>query len=444
MHQRVGGREPELAVVTTEKPQSAVTNATGLVGLAGLIVGLLVLSRFEMVLAVRALCCLAACAVPMVVWAVFVEKTYLNPSTELDLSYRRSKDEALKNTTTKLIGLWSTWAIIAVFYWIIRFYEGFGYTFYFLALLMCLPALVLLSPIYVYFVDRHSRDPYDGSWHMGKWIVGERELVDVEKLKDYGRVWFIKAFFLAFMVSIFPGLVGAVTSPSVEEILADPASFATWGIKALFLADVCFGAIGYIFTFRVLDAHIRSANPHLSAWVAALICYPPFIMMAGDGPLNYHEYTQDWTIWFSGQGLVLWLWGAALIALTGIYAWATVIFGIRFSNLTHRGIITNGPYRYSKHPAYLAKNLFWWLLVMPFLSTGGAEEAIRNSVLLLLVNVVYFIRAKTEEKHLMEDPTYRAYAEWIAEHGLIARVLKPFREFRESAKYADYLENTRR
>ena len=41
----------------------------------------------------------------------------------------------------------------------------------------------------------------------------------------------------------------------------------------------------------------------------------------------------------------------------------------RFSNLTHRGIITNGPYRYSKHPAYLAKNLSWWLVSMPFMIT---------------------------------------------------------------------------
>lgn len=37
-----------------------------------------------------------------------------------------------------------------------------------------------------------------------------------------------------------------------------------------------------------------------------------------------------------------------------IYAWATIMFGGRFSNLTHRGIITNGPYPWTKHPAYRA------------------------------------------------------------------------------------------
>jgi hypothetical protein len=41
-----------------------------------------------------------------------------------------------------------------------------------------------------------------------------------------------------------------------------------------------------------------------------------------------------------------------------------------------------------------------------------------------LVNVVYFMRAKTEEKHLMADPDYQAYSAWIAEHGLIPRALR--------------------
>ena len=68
-----------------------------------------------------------------------------------------------------------------------------------------------------------------------------------------------------------------------------------------------------------------------------------------------------------GHDLVLWVWGTVLVVLTAIYAWATVAFGLRFSNLTYRGVLTNGPYRFTKHPAYLAKNTFWWLETLPFL-----------------------------------------------------------------------------
>ena len=42
------------------------------------------------------------------------------------------------------------------------------------------------------------------------------------------------------------------------------------------------------------------------------------------------------------------------------------------------------------------------------------------------MNLIYYLRAKTEERHLMRDPDYRAYAAWIAEHGLFARVRRVF------------------
>ena len=75
-------------------------------------------------------------------------------------------------------------------------------------------------------------------------------------------------------------------------------------------------------------------------------------------------------------------------------------FGFRFSNLTHRGILTHGPYAWTKHPAYLSKNLFWWFAVLPFLATtGNPVDMIRNTVVLALVSGVYYWRARTEERH---------------------------------------------
>jgi protein-S-isoprenylcysteine O-methyltransferase Ste14 len=139
--------------------------------------------------------------------------------------------------------------------------------------------------------------------------------------------------------------------------------------------------------------------------------------------LNYTANTRPWSHWLAGSDAATLAYGAVLVALAGLYAWSTVIFGLRFSNLTHRGILTNGPYRWFKHPAYLSKNVFWWLAHLPFLVTaGGPAEALRNSALLLLVNAVYWWRAKTEGRHLDADPDYRAYAAWIEAHGLLPRL----------------------
>ncbi len=108
----------------------------------------------------------------------------------------------------------------------------------------------------------------------------------------------------------------------------------------------------------------------------------------------------------------------------GNVALATVVFGIRFSNLTHRGILTHGPYAWSKHPAYVSKNLFWWLASLPFLSASGSfTDMVRNTALLAIVSGVYYWRAKTEEKHLGADPAYQEYAAWMERHGPLPRLI---------------------
>ncbi|MDE8360950.1 hypothetical protein, partial [Klebsiella pneumoniae] len=77
----------------------------------------------------------------------------------------------------------------------------------------------------------------------------------------------------------------------------------------------------YILTFRPLDSHIRSANPFAAAWMAALICYPPFTLMAENGPLDYHPGTygsDGWSVWFAGHPVVLVAIGTVLVGLTAI------------------------------------------------------------------------------------------------------------------------------
>jgi protein-S-isoprenylcysteine O-methyltransferase Ste14 len=102
-----------------------------------------------------------------------------------------------------------------------------------------------------------------------------------------------------------------------------------------------------------------------------------------------------------------------------------VIFGMRFSNLTYRGVITNGPYRFTRHPAYLSKNLFWWASTLPFLVTSNSlVDVVRNTFILGLVSAVYYWRARTEEKHLLaEDAKYRDYHAWMGRNAFITRAL---------------------
>src|SRR3546814_13369987 len=116
---------------------------------------------------------------------------------------------------------------------------------------------------------------------------------------------------------------------------------------------------------------------------------------------DLHHGTQDWAWWFSAHPYLLWIIGGVLVVLTAIYAWATVAFGLRFSNLTHRGILTHGPYRWTKHQAYVSKNLYWWLSTLPFLvSNGSFTDMVRNSAIMASVSGVYYWSARTEERQL--------------------------------------------
>ncbi len=339
----------------------------------------------------------------------------------MDFTLRRKSSETLSLTVTKFIGFLATIASIVGFYSLFKYYRGNDFNSYFTYLELFTPLFVLSAPAYFWFTTKFMTEPKDGYWLIGRLLLFKPEKFDAEVLLDHFRGWFIKAFFLAFMVMVIPSTLNSIVSLDASAIFEQPQFIFIFLINFLFLFDICFGAIGYVLTLRVLDSHIRSANPFVSGWVAALICYPPFVVMSSDGVLNYRSGGQLWHVWFEGNTVLLILWGTILTILTFFYAWSTVIFGVRFSNLTHRGIITNGPYSMFKHPAYLSKGLFWWLLYLPFLSLEGADTAIRNTILLSIVCAIYLWRAKTEERHLMADPTYRQYSEWIGEHGVIPK-----------------------
>ncbi|MBC2670418.1 methyltransferase family protein [Novosphingobium piscinae] len=420
------------------RPASDVSAATGLVGLAGLFGWLLVCRNWAAIAILldlpgpreplsgpfAALAAMLFSGLPMVLWAVLVDRVHRRPSTGIAWDRPRPLAAIVDITITKIAGLWATWALIGFTYCIARWYWEGQYVFAMEVIGAAAVPLFALSIPYVLWLDRVLVEPRDGAWHFGAMLVG-REPFDPEQVRAHGRTWLVKGFFCAFMISILPPGWATITTLDLGEIGPDPVAWTRWLTELLFLIDVQIAMVGYLVTLKPLDAQIRSANPHLAAWVAALMCYPPFILMSGGGPLDYHFGTADWAYWFEGRTALLWVWGTVLVGLTAIYAWATVAFGLRFSNLTYRGVLTNGPYRWCRHPAYLSKNLFWWLSTLPFLvTTGNPNDAVRDTVVLGLVSAVYYWRARTEEKHLLaEDAKYRAYHAWMERNPTITRAL---------------------
>jgi protein-S-isoprenylcysteine O-methyltransferase Ste14 len=424
--------------VSDPRPRSAVSSGVGLAGLAGLVLWVLVARNFGTLMDSfgypgwteradgpnAALLGILACGIPMVLWSVLVDKVHRRASTGLDWSLKRPVAEVLDTSIVKIAGLWATWAVIACVYALGRWYWAPPYDFSMRVFSYALVPLIALSIPYVIWLDRYMVQPRDGSWHFGAWIAG-RDDWDAPEIFHHLRAWAVKGFFLAFMISILPGGFHGVVNADLAEAATNPVWLSKALVTGMFTVDVQLATVGYLLTLKPLDAHIRTANPYLAGWVAALACYPPFILVNNGRLIDYSVAThgdENWAFLFAGSEPMLWLWGGLLVVLTAIYAWATMAFGLRFSNLTHRGILTHGPYAVTKHPAYLSKNAFWWCAALPFfVTTGSLTEAIRNSVMLGLVSAIYYWRARTEEKHLMADPDYAEYAAWMHRNAAIPR-----------------------
>lgn len=341
------------------------------------------------------------------------QRVHRRPSTGIDF---RHDDPCWRRSLVKYAGLLGSLGFVGLLYWLFPEYRGDYYRRYYQMLWIVVPTLLLLGLPYIHVIDRHMPEPRDGLWQTGMAVLLQWHAVDRRMIGQHLLGWLIKGFFLPLMFTSMCVGLGKYISFDFNGL----SGFKAWFdflYDFLYFIDVALVSMGYLATLRLTDTHIRSAEPTMLGWVAALVCYEPFWSLFGRQYLAY-DSGGTWGQWLWDYPLAYGVWGGTILTLVAIYAWATVIFGARFSNLTHRGIITNGPYRWTKHPAYIAKNLSWWLISVPFLSQGAPDEALRHCLLLLGINGLYLLRAKTEEWHLFQDPDYRRYARWIDEHGL--------------------------
>jgi len=403
-------------------PTSATRQWVSLLGLSGFLVALFQIEIKELSRAELIIICMMATAIPMIIVDIGLCKVHRRPSSGLKFDSPATSID-FKRVVIKLIGFFGTLACIGGIYWLIPEYHSSFYRPFWGVLKLGLPWLLLGSLPYFAWVDSKMEKPKDGYYQAGCIFVGRWEELDLESLTKYFLGWTIKAFYLPLMTTYLGKAAIILMELDLDQVFSNmPLTVAFVGSFAL-AVDLAFVAIGYTLTLRVTDSHIRSPNPLVWGWLVTIVLYKPFW-----GPLanQYFKYNDgsNWADWYNQIPALLFVWGVMIIVSKLGWAWANVSFGCRFSNLTHRGIITNGPYRLMKHPSYFFKNVSWWLISVPFLSQESPALAVQHIAGLLGVNAIYFIRAKAEERHLSEDPIYVQYALWMNEHGLFSTLGK--------------------
>src|SRR5258708_997495 len=320
---------------------------------------------------------------------------------------------------TKFAGLLGAVGFVGLLYWLFpEYYRGEDfYGNYWAALRVVLPLWAVLALPYIYWVDRRMREPCDALWQMGRLVILQWRGLNPRVIGQFLLGWVARGYFLPLMFTYLCNELSKMLQYDLHSLHGFKGIY-DWTFFALYYIDLAMVSMTYLMSLRLTDTHVRSTEPTMLGWVTALICYQPFWSLIGGQYINYGDGAR-WDLWLQNVPWLYVLWGSAILALSAIYVWSTISFGGRFSNLTHRGIITNGPYRYSKHPAYIAKNLSWWMISVPFIFTDDLAMTLRRCLLLGLLHLVYYLRAKTEERHLAIDPLYAQYASWIDRHGLL-------------------------
>ena len=446
--------KPQELTPLNARPDFIPSAITGWVGVVGFVIGVVWLNRSGPLYLLsrywEALILMGFTSLPMIACdALLLSSQSLGGAID---GVTKQRDYSIERTVIKLFGLLATIGLLALLYWVFPEYnpnqdvgkppiESFYYNFF----MLCWkagPYVLGVCAIYFFFVDARLDDPHDGYWNFGRVVMLDFKGVNWVKVRNHLRTWAVKGFFMplmfTFVCSNLPGLHwNEQQSLGWQNFVHADGETAAQGFLTLhhylhnflFSIDLAFVACGYVLTLRWVQSHVRSAEPTALGWTAALICYQPFWTPVGNLYLGYWS-DGDWVskLLHFNQPL-FYLCGFGILFFETLFVWATIAFGLRFSNLTHRGIVTGGPYYFTKHPAYITKICAFFLISLPFvdgrttllteLNLGLTKipistQGLRNMFMLAGLAFVYWVRAKTEERHLASiDPAYSIYTEQV-------------------------------
>jgi len=229
----------------------------------------------------------------------------------------------------------------------------------------------------------------------------------------------LKLFFVPLMLGFLLNNISEVMQHWLAFISDDAdarftirlnSSFFYLLLAILYVIDVVIFALGYLVEDRSLRNEIKSVDPTVLGWTSCLICYPPFNYVG----IAFFSWKRIDSADF-GPPLLEAMLACIIIAAIAIFAWSSVALGLRASNLTNRGIVGSGPYRWVRHPAYVTKNLAWWITALPTLASAfsnAVSDGLWVLACLAVWTLIYVVRAITEERHLLMIEN--GYAEYQA------------------------------
>ena len=293
-------------------PASVTHFGLNLVGLASILGTLFFLRTRSFSLQDDVFALLAAAAVPIVALDVLVLRVHRRASTGLDWDKPFTPDYG--RVATKLLGLAVTVGLIALAYWAFSEYHGSFYDPFYRALRRFWLPLVVGAPTYVVLVDGvddRAATTRTGSSAGPSW-AGPGD-ANGRELANHFRTWLVKAFFLPLMLVWMHGESRNLIRFDFSSVDWSNLRLYDFLYSLIFGVDLILATVGYVLSFRVIDTHVRSAEPTMFGWVVALFCYQPFY---GLMEAQFVRYSNDYGFgsWLSPWPALRWVWAGAIVA----------------------------------------------------------------------------------------------------------------------------------
>lgn len=377
-------------------PRSAVPVSDGLLGLAGLAVGWMASGTFSLGPVASAWCVLLGASLPML-WAE-----------------RRRLPPGWRAASAKAPASWFAGTVILLLLaYLVHAQHGEPSTWVVVAL--------VVTPAYIIRASLLERS----SWFSGAaadtwaWLIGRGPAPQRTAL----HIGIMKAFFIPIYTLSLVSLLNVARALSMDDI----ANWLLFAVIAGYVIDLSFALAGYVFASNNLVPSIRDTNTSMLGWAVCLLCYPP-LSHYWSAALSVARLEIRWPeLTAASPDFIVTVGAVGMLMAMAIYIPATVVFGLRFSNLTNRGVVTTGPYRWFKHPAYMAHIVNAWIIVIIFLPASGMTLKWELVMVPVAYTILYSMRMKTEEMHMRQDPEYVRYEEWIANHGFLPRAKRMIR-----------------
>lgn len=276
---------------------------------------------------------------------------------------------------------------------------------------------ILLIPFYAFF-DWKSKARII-LWFLYNKIIKRNKKNITQAEKTAILAWIVKWFFAPLMIFWLTWHIFELTNNLYKSYINFDLinqSFLSYfnqyffytAFSLILFVDVLFFTLWYLIEWKIFKNEIISVEPTFFWWFVALASYPP---------LNSTTNTILW--WYStdfpqfSNFYIHIILNILILILMWIYSWASFSLWLKASNLTNRWIVKNWPYKYIRHPAYLCKNLSWWIWWLPIIifsiSSWNFKTFFYAIIWLSFWSLIYYFRAKTEENHLSLDKDYLEY-----------------------------------